>query len=286
MRLLATIGLFARPMIAALALSSLQARALPENFSVPGGVAVVRIAGGSAQAPKGWFRGHPVLVSRDANGWFALIGLPLDIKPGKQQLKVALAATPSRETNVAFVVGKKVYPEQHITIADTSKVEPSVEDMKRIEREQTLIDTARNHWDEVSDVDLALQLPVEGRRSGHFGLRRFFNGQARSPHAGLDLAVPSGTPVAASAAGTVIDIGDYFFNGNTVFIDHGQGLITMYCHLSEVKVTVGEKLQRGQPFALSGMTGRATGPHVHWSVILNGTLVDPEAFVRDEPTTN
>jgi murein DD-endopeptidase MepM/ murein hydrolase activator NlpD len=282
-----TIGPFARFLAAlVMALTSLQAHALPENFSVPGGVAVVRIAGSKAAAPKAWFRSRAVLVSRDAAGWFALVGLPLDIKPGKQQLKVTLAATPARETNVAFAVGKKVYPEQHITIADTSKVDPSADDMKRIVREQTLIDAARNHWDEVSDLDLALQLPVEGRRSGHFGLRRFFNGQARSPHAGLDIAVPIGTPVGAAAAGTVIDIGDYFFNGNTVFIDHGQGLITMYCHLSEVKVAVGEKLQRGQPFALSGMTGRATGPHVHWSVILNGTLVDPEVFVGSAAAAN
>jgi murein DD-endopeptidase MepM/ murein hydrolase activator NlpD len=280
----AIIGLLARLIFAALAFTSLQARALPEGFSVPGGVAVVRIAASSAAAPRVWFRGHPVLVARDAAGWFALVGLPLDIKPGKQRLKVALAATPVREKNVAFAVGKKAYPEQHITITDTSKVEPNPEAMQRIEREQKLIDAARNHWDDVSDVDLALQLPVEGRHSGNFGLRRFFNGQPRSPHAGLDIAVPSGTPVAAAAAGTVIDIGDYFFNGNTVFIDHGQGLITMYCHLSEVTATLGEKLQRGQPFALSGMTGRATGPHLHWSVILNGALVDPAVFVGEAAT--
>jgi murein DD-endopeptidase MepM/ murein hydrolase activator NlpD len=268
----------------ALGLGPRPASALPENDSVPGGVAVVRIAAGSAlAAPKARFRGRPVLISRDSKGWFALVGLPLDIKPGKQQLAVELlgAVPAARALSVGFAVGKKAYPEQHITLADRSKVEPSAEDLRRIGREQTLIDAAKNHWQEVSDVDLALQIPAEGRLSSRFGLRRFFNGQPRSPHAGLDIAVPSGTPVTAAAAGTVIDVGDYFFNGNTVFIDHGQGLITMYCHLSEATVTVGDKLERGQQLGLSGMTGRATGPHLHWSVVLNGTLVDPEAFVRD-----
>jgi hypothetical protein len=139
---------------------------------VPGGVAVVHRRQ-QRSGTESRFRGHPVLVARDADGWFALVGLPLDIKPGKQQLKVTLAATPAREINVAFAVGKKAYPEQHITITDTSKVEPSAEDMKRIEREQTLINAARNHWDEVSEMDLALRDQEFLEGVGHFACAAF-----------------------------------------------------------------------------------------------------------------
>jgi len=261
----------------AVAFTGLTASALPENSSVPGGVAVVRIAAATEPAPTARFRGRPVLVTRDDDGWFALVGLPLDLKPGRQNVDLSMGG--SRRTRAEFTVVKKTYPVQRITLADKRKVEPTPEDLQRIAREQAEIDRAKNHWDAAPDVDLALQIPAEGRLSSRFGLRRIFNGQPRSPHAGLDIAVPSGTPVAAAAAGKVIDTGDYFFNGNTVFVDHGQGLITMYCHLSEIAVQIGDRLQRGQPLGLSGMSGRATGPHLHWGVILNGALVDPEVFI-------
>lgn len=263
--------------------NALSANTRPANASVPGGVAVVRIDAAPGAAPKAWFRGRSALVSRDDQGWFALIGLPLDIRPGKQTISVTAGTESPRQSRVAFNVGKKTYPAQHITLTDKSKVEPSADDLLRIKQEQVKIDAAKNHWNDATDIDLALRLPVEGRLSGRFGLRRFFNGQPRSPHAGLDIAVAVGTPVATAAAGTVIATGDYFFNGNTVFVDHGQGLVTMYCHLSEIGVKVGDRLERAQPLGLSGMSGRATGPHLHWSVILNGTLVDPEVFVGVAP---
>ncbi len=279
-----TIFLFA---ILAIALSTLPSYALPANANVPGGVAVVRISGPDDAPPKAWFRGRHVLVERDDMGWFALVGLPLDTQPGAHELKITRGSPqPAREARVAFAVNNKTYPAQHITLTDKSKVEPGAEDLRRIKLEQARIDSVKNRWQEAPGVDLALQLPAEGKLSGRFGVRRFFNGQPRNPHAGLDLAVPSGTPVNAAAAGTVTDIGDYFFNGNTVFIDHGQGLITMYCHLSEVTVKVGDKLKRGQQLGLSGMTGRATGPHLHWSVILNGAAVDPEAFIAEAAAPN
>ena len=260
-----------------IAFTALVASALPENSSVPGGVAVLRIAATTEPAPTARFRGRPVLIARQGDGWFALVGLPLDLKPGRHSVDVSQGS--SSKVSAEFTVAKKTYPVQHITLADKRKVEPSPEDLLRIAREQAEIDQAKNHWDELADVDLALQIPAEGRLSSRFGLRRIFNGQPRSPHAGLDIAVPTGTVVAAAAAGDVIDTGDYFFNGNTIFVDHGQGLITMYCHLSEISVRVGDRLQRGQQLGLSGMSGRATGPHLHWSVILNGALVDPEVFV-------
>jgi murein DD-endopeptidase MepM/ murein hydrolase activator NlpD len=261
----------------AIAFTATIASALPENSSVPGGVAVVRIAAATEPAPLARFRGRSVLIAREGDGWFALVGLPLDLKPGRHRIDVSPGS--SSKSRAEFMVEKKTYPVQRITLTDKRKVEPSPEDLQRIAREQAEIEGAKNHWDAVADVDLALQIPADGRLSSRFGLRRIFNGQPRSPHAGLDIAVPSGTPVVAAAAGTVIDTGDYFFNGNTVFVDHGQGLITMYCHLSEIAVQAGDRLQRGQQLGLSGMSGRATGPHLHWGVILNGALVDPEVFI-------
>jgi len=267
---LSTLILFAVPL-------SAQA-SLPQASSVPGGIAIIRLVkvATNAQPPQAWLGDLPVLVTADHGLWHAVVGLPLSMKPGRHELIVEIHGV--RKTRV-FKVKSKRYPEQHITLEDKGKVELSPENEARAVREIATIKQLKLHWREEKDIDLEFILPATGRLSGNFGLRRFFNGEPRSPHAGLDVAVASGTPVNASAHGIVLAVDDYFFNGKTVFVDHGNGLITMYCHLDRIDVQTGNAVNQGQLLGLSGQTGRATGPHLHWSVILNGAMVNPQLFL-------
>jgi murein DD-endopeptidase MepM/ murein hydrolase activator NlpD len=121
--------------------------------------------------------------------------------------------------------------------------------------------------------------PVKGRISTPFGLRRYFNGKPRSPHKGIDIAVPKNTAIKSPANGLVVLTGNYFFIGNAVLINHGQGLITVYCHLNKILVKPRQKVKKGQVIGYVGQTGRATGPHLHWGVSLNDTPVNPELFL-------
>lgn len=175
-------------------------------------------------------------------------------------------------------VAIKNYPEQRLTIKDKRKVEPNPDDLARIEREQKITEAVKRQFSPAAPAT-AFALPAKGPLSSRFGLRRIFNGLPRNPHAGLDVAVGTGAPVMAPADGLVANVGDYFFNGNTVFIDHGQGLITAYMHLSRTDVRAGQTVKKGESIGAVGATGRVTGPHLHWAVILNNTPVDPELFL-------
>lgn len=250
---------------------------LPVSSSVPGGVAVIPLAAsGASPRPQAWLDKQQVLVASDHDEWYAVVGLPLGMATGPHALR---ADIDGKMKQVAFTVAAKDYPEQHITIKDKGKVDLSPRDLARAMKEIAQIKELKLHWRETPQTDLDFVEPVHGEPGSAFGLRRFFNGEARAPHAGMDVVVPRGTPVKATAEGKVLAVGDYFFNGKTVFIDHGNGLITMYCHLDRIDVRAGEAVKKGQDIALSGKTGRATGPHLHWSVVLNGAMVDPALFL-------
>ena len=243
------------------------------NHPVPGGVAVVAL-GSEAQAPTARYQGKPVLVVREeGKRWIAIVGIPLKSQPGPHQLQVSDGRT------LGFTVGTKHYREQHIKLKNSRQVNPLAEDMTRINRELAEQTRAYQTFSPTQPSNLLFDKPVEGPLSSPFGLRRFFNGEERNPHSGLDFAVGAGTPIKAPAAGKVILIGNYFFNGNTVFVDHGQGLISMFCHMSKVDVKLGQSLPRGGIVGRVGATGRATGPHMHWNVSLNDARVDPAIFI-------
>lgn len=241
------------------------------NKPVPGGVAVVDL-GSAAQAPKASYLGKPVLVVKEQNNWLAIVGIPLTVKPGAQQISAGTR-------NLGFTVGNKKYPEQRITLKNQRQVNPNPADLKRIDGELAEQLRAYRSFSANTPSNLLLDKPVNGPLSSKFGVRRFFNGEERNPHSGLDFAVPAGTPIKTPAAGKVILTGNYFFNGNTVFVDHGQGFISMFCHMSKIDVKVGQSLARGAVVGKVGSTGRATGPHMHWNVSLNDARVDPAIFI-------
>lgn len=258
-----------------LATCVLAAAPLPHARPVPGGVAVVPL-GGSTAPPQAWFGTHSVLVAGTAERWYALVGIPLNFHPGRASLEVEQGDV---QRQVTFDVQPFSYAEQRLSIANRRLVNPYQKDLERIARERRTMDAAYARFTAAS-TEVRFDWPAEGPVSSPFGLRRIFNGEPRNPHSGLDIAAPAGTPVRAPSPGTVVVTGDFFFNGNTVMIDHGNSLVTLYCHLSRIDVSEGQQVARGDVIGQVGATGRATGPHLHWSVSLNGARVDPLLFVE------
>lgn len=257
--------------------SAAQAAAFPRDQRVPGGVAVIAL-GAASTKPTARLGDKPVLVVGSEAGWTALVGIALSAKAGEAQLSVEGGAV----SNPSFTVKPFKYAEQRLTVAP-GQVQLSPENQARYERERAhlLVVMATHSAD--APAQLAMRVPTPGRKSSSFGLRRVFNGQARDPHSGMDIAVGVGTPVLAPLAGRVIDTGDYFFNGNTVWVDHGSGLMSMMCHLSAIHVKVGDLVAVGDKLGEVGATGRVTGPHLHWSVRLNDVMVNPALFLPPEP---
>ncbi|MEO8016602.1 MAG: M23 family metallopeptidase [Pseudomonadota bacterium] len=248
----------------------------PRALLVPGGVATFRLPGAPDRLPAVSFSGRPVLVVRRGDTWLAILGIGLSIEPGEYQLDVPQSG--GGEQKLPFKVAPKQYAVQQLKVPP-SQVNLSPEDEKRVADEREKVRAALESFTARAPSTLRLGQPVPGRRSSSFGLRRMFNGESRNPHSGMDIAAPTGTPIKAPLAGRVVDVGTYFFNGNNVIVDHGSGLLTMYCHLSKIRVEVGQELKRGDVLGAVGATGRVTGPHLHWGVSLNGAMVDPALFL-------
>lgn len=247
--------------------------AAPEHSPWPGGIAVVEIGSAADPSPSVYFEDKAVLVVRREDSWHAVVGIPLDI--GEEQIVLR-----ARDIEVAVDLVEHAYREQRLTVKNQSHVTPDNKQLERIGRERKVIDAALGNFRDTRLEGVDLVPPVSGPRSSSFGLRRFFNDQPRSPHKGMDIAAAEGVPIAAPRAGIVTATGDYFFNGNTVILDHGQGFVTMYCHLSEISVAEGQAVATGDRIGAVGATGRVTGPHLHFGTYLNGTAVDPAILLQ------
>jgi len=214
-----------------------------------------------------------VLVMREAGQWLAVVGVPLSAKPGA---RLRLEGERSLEIRV---VAKK-YASQKLNVPK-EQAELGPEQLAKYEEQRKHLQQVLRTFSESPPASIAMREPVAGRRSGSFGLRRIINGEPRSPHSGMDIAAAAGDPVVAASAGRVIDVGEYLFLGKVVVLDHGQGWLSLYAHLNEANAALGESVAAGARIGRVGMTGRTTGPHLHFSVYLNTAAVDPAIFLGD-----
>jgi len=246
--------------------------------SRPGGIAILHLGpvqSDTESAPLVTMNGNRALVVKHENEWIAFIGLPLSQPIGTATATVTFE---NERHDLNIDVSDHQYREQRLTV-EKSYVDLSQEQLERVTADRKMIDGALDNFRDIPGPDLDFVQPIAGPKSDSFGSRRFFNDQPRSPHSGMDIAAVEGTPVVAPAAGIISATGNFYFNGNTVFIDHGQGLVTMYCHLSEIQVKEGQPVSAGDKLGKVGKTGRVTGAHLHFGTYLAGTAVDPALFI-------
>jgi len=237
----------------------------------------------------GSWLGHDISFSFDTKSktWYALAGVSLETAPGSYSLDLTgeteAAKSVSQKITFTrkFAVARGKYPKIEVKLSVEGKfTEPNPEQQKQIAEGQEIKKDYLNRVSPEREWSGPFTAPADAAISDVFGSQRIFNGKTSSPHMGLDFRVPSGTPVAAMNDGTVLLARPLYFEGNFVVLDHGQGLLTMYLHLSEFKVKEGDRVKRGQILGLSGGTGRATGPHLHVGVRWQGISLDPASLMR------
>ncbi len=259
----------AQVLAAAAAAQELELRGEP----VQGGLMVGRVAPGSAVRVDG----RAVRVS--PQGLF-LAGFGRDAAP---RAEVRVTHPDGRRTRRALRVRQRQYPVQRIDGLAARQVTPAPQDLARILADGARIEAVRARDSGIAYFATGFAWPAEGPTSGVFGSRRILNGEPRRPHSGLDIAAPAGATVRAAAVGVVaLAREDMFFTGQTVMIDHGHGLASVYAHMSAILVAEGARVGRGQAIGRVGASGRASGPHLHWGVSLFDTHLDPALLVGGE----
>jgi murein DD-endopeptidase MepM/ murein hydrolase activator NlpD len=251
----------------------------------PGDVVLLELSGAPPDARAEW-DGHPLPLFPTAHGVAALVGLDLDVRPGSVGWRVTRPSAAKNGGALAagvVTVRPRTFPLQQLTLPK-NMVDLDAATLARVEAERRELDAALAAGAAERLWRGPFRTPVEGGQpTGGYGLRRLINGQPRSPHTGYDWAAPAGTPVLAANAGRVALVAEHFFAGRNVMLDHGLGLFTLYFHLTEARVTAGESVDAGQVIGTVGATGRVTGPHLHFAVLLGGARVDPEALLRLAP---
>ena len=241
------------------------------------------------QSLSGTWLGHEITFSFNATSktWFTLAGVSLETGPGSYMLELTgetqAGKLPSTKISFSrkFAISRAKYPKIEVKLSVEGKfTEPSPEQQKQIAEAQEIKKDYLNRVTPEREWSGSFTTPADAAISDVFGSQRIFNGKTSSPHLGLDFRVPSGTPIAAMNDGTVLLARPLYFEGNFIVLDHGQGLLTLYLHLSEFKVKEGDQVKRGQEIGLSGGTGRATGPHLHVAVRWLGTYLDPARLLQ------
>lgn len=272
--------------------SELNTIRLPKNKPIPGGIAIIPLDLNTIDPPKVLFNTKQVLVIDYNNSqndkhianrkaWIAIVGIPMETKSGLHSIFIFLDpledGTFGEQIEKSFLVAHAKYPTEKLKLPQKF-ISPSYGEQLRINQEQELIKKAYEYRSALIP-NLVLSKPVDGRKTSPFGLKRILNGQHKGFHSGLDLAAPVGSKVVASSYGRVILIGDFFYTGYSVFVDHGNNLITSYSHLDSILVKEGDLVNSKTVIGTVGTTGRSTGPHLHWTVSLNNVRVNPELFL-------
>jgi murein DD-endopeptidase MepM/ murein hydrolase activator NlpD len=228
---------------------------------------------GQFEDTKFWF--YP--ASEKGEGVYeAIVGVPHNHAPGSVELKVFVKGV---ERALPLKITDAKYPSETLKVSNRH-VNPKKKDVERIKKDIVEVGKIYSTITKQKFWKGPFVLPVNSAVTSVFGTKRVFNGKMQSYHNGLDLKAPTGTPIHAAGSGVVVLAKSLFFTGNTVLIDHGYGVVTLYAHMSELKVKHGEHVEAGQLLGLSGMTGRANGPHLHWGVVINKVKVNPADFLK------
>jgi murein DD-endopeptidase MepM/ murein hydrolase activator NlpD len=226
---------------------------------------------------------HYELKANSGQPAFLLLGLDLRVKPGRQILQITLWSgyRQSEQLNSEMDILARDFPKKKLTV-DPKYVTPPPEVQERIKRESEILDQIYGQTSPDWLPQGKFELPCDGRLSPNFGQQRICNNVPRSIHAGVDIAIAAGQPIKAANHGRVVLASNLYFSGNTVIIDHGLGLFTVYCHMSKLLVKMGAMIDCGQVIGLAGSTGLSTGPHLHWAAKINQARVDPLALLEIE----
>jgi murein DD-endopeptidase MepM/ murein hydrolase activator NlpD len=270
--------------VAPMAAAGVRASVTPPSPQ-PGDVVLLQLSGSPPDARAEW-DGRPLRLFTTGQGAAALVGLDLDVKPGPVGWRLTRPSVAKNGGALAagvVTVRPRTFPLQQLTLPK-NMVDLDAPTLARVAAERRELDAALAAGAGERLWRGPFRTPVEGGQpTGGYGLRRLINGQPRSPHAGYDWAAPAGTPVLAANTGRVALVAEHFFAGRNVMLDHGLGLFTLYFHLTEARVAPGEAVEGGQVIGTVGATGRVTGPHLHFAVLLGGARVDPEALLRLVP---